>query len=184
MIATHRAAGRVVVSFAQQIGASVVATLAATALLTTLHGWHAPVRPMSGESAPPQLTSGGKYAARAAADHEANDLVTMVELPSILPMFTAPAVPALDVTPALSAGPLADTPAAAAPLARTAARRTPPRIPLPPRPDRMDSGVIRMAALPALPAAEATDPSLWERSKALYGSVANWGGAVVNKLVP
>lgn len=189
MIATRGMAGRVVLSFVRQVSLSVLATLTATVVVAQLQAQWAkrPAAPSvvatPGADAP-RLTEGGKFAARAIAGDEPEPFVSLMRLPAVLPMFTAPVIPKLR----------SDLPEASASLGQKTALlamagsdRLPPRhdmrrtVPAPRL--RAEAEVVAMAPLPVLhPISE--DPSLWSRSKSAYQVVAIWSGAVVDRLLP
>lgn len=200
MIATQGCAGRFVLRFAHQVALSVLGTMAATALLTGLAPWEASpprqgagVAPSAATPALPSLTSGGKYAARAIAGDEAQPFVVLTTLPTMLPLFTAAAVPPLGLAPpSLAPSTLAEA-VLPAPrigptekLARTAARHdmrhAAPQASAAPTP--RTPGPIVMAALPSLSVTEAEDRSLWSRSRTAYDKVAFWSDALLDRLLP
>ena len=188
VIATRGTAGRAVLSITRQVSLSVLGTLAASAVMTTLHTqWAvrsaAPVVAPASSAGAPSLTAGGKFAARAIDDGAAEPFVSLIQLPAVLPMFTAPAVPQLragmpdsatvaDAKPVLVAIPEPG---------RTTPRHDARRAALPRHPEA--SGVA-MAPLPLLHQAPPQDPTIWSRSKSAYQTVAAWSGAVVDSLLP
>ena len=186
MIATRGTAGRAVLSIAQQVSLSVLGTLAATAVMTTLQAQWAvrPAAPVAATALPmvPSLTAGGKFAARATDGDAPEPFVSLIRLPAVLPMFTAPAVPQLDTgaPDAVGSGPKIGAVAVSAPD-RSAPRRDARRS-APPR--HTEATVVAMAPLPLLRPAPPEDPSLWSRSRSAYQTVAAWSGAVVDSLLP
>ena len=184
MIATRGTAGRIVLSVARQVGLSVLGTLTATAVMTTLQTqWAertaAPVAAATQSVVVPSLTAGGKFAMRAIDGTEPEPFVALMQLPAVLPMFTAPAVPRLepgasDATVAV-AGPTGPEPEHAAPH-RILRRATQPR--------PLEAHAVAMAPLPLLHPAPTEDPSIWSRSKSAYQTVSAWSGAMVDSLVP
>lgn len=197
VIATRGTAGRTALHLAQQAALSVLGTLAATAILTGLKAeWtvrpSAPVAEPVFAAAPPDLTSGGKFAARLAGGDGPDPFVTLMTLPPLLPMFTAPAVPALDLQPSridLADAASADGPSPVVPRPpRLAAPHREPRhlVPTSPAlaPSRNAAGTIAMAPLPALTESRSESSSLWSQSAKVYRQMASWSGTLVDHLLP
>ena len=193
MIATRGTAGRTALHLAQQAALSVLGTLAATAILTGLKAeWNlrpaAPVAEPASVSAPPDLTSGGKFAARLSGGDGPEPFVTLMTLPPLLPMFTAPAVPALDLQPSridLAEAVAADGPSPLVPRPpRMAAPHREARHVVPAAPARNTAITIAMAPLPALTDSRSETSSLWSHSTEVYRQMASWSGALVDHLLP
>lgn len=193
MIATRGMAGRAVLSFVRQVSLSVVATLTATVVVAQLQArWATRPAAPNVAAAPgpdaPGLTDGGKFAARAIAGDEPEPFVSLMRLPAVLPMFTAPVVPQLrpDLREASIGVNQKPVVLAIAGAERAAPRRDLRRAGPVPRP-RAGAEVVAMAPPPVpvpVPPPTLEDPSLWSRSKSAYQMVASWSGAMVDRLLP
>ncbi|MDX7951422.1 hypothetical protein P7D22_09595 [Lichenihabitans sp. Uapishka_5] len=198
MIVTHTRATRFVLTFAHQLGLSVLGTVVATALVSGL----APERPPVPRSDPasisslPILTSGGKYASRALAGDEPQPFVQLTSLPILLPLFTAAAVPPLTTEAPAAAAQAADTAMAfiattdqaGRPVHGTMVKREARHLAqtsgIASRSQDRQAGTIVMAALPHLEADGAGAPSLLARSQTAYRDVALWRDALLDHLLP
>lgn len=188
VIATRGTPGRIVLSIARQVSLSVLGTLTATAVMTTVQSrwavrFAAPTVVAASRPGLPDLTAGGKFAARAIDGTEPEPFVALMQLPAVLPLFTAPAVPKLQpgapdavAVAGPTTGLLATTEPERTPVRREAHRAAPSR--------HAEANVVAMAPLPLLQPAALEHASLWSRSRSAYQTVAAWSGTVVDSLLP
>ncbi|MCW6508690.1 hypothetical protein [Lichenifustis flavocetrariae] len=200
MILAQRTARRFLISLSHQMGLSVAGTLLASLLLS---GLHAPKLDLpSRADALSERTSGGKLAARADAGAANQDgFVLLTALPLILPMFTAPSVPQIDL-----ALPDADLPAAAAPSSiiatawvdtvrparavshigakRRSATDTALSVVPPRRADYLPVSLASSLDQATDSATSALNGGIWAKSKRIYQHVALWSGALLDRVVP
>lgn len=203
MLRTRSALPHSVVRWTGQVAASIGATLVASLLYSALP------RPAPPEAARPELTSGGKFAARA-VEPAALDGLDVMPLPHVAPRPVQAAVLSAEVPPAIrrvafdAAAPLVlapERPARAARLARAPARTEPRRAGAPapaPAPQAVITAAAPHEATTAgeggfvqalLPEAlQGTWPAVLPRvvstARAAWTMTASAGGSLVDRVVP